>query len=41
MLTDVETVLGCGVFVDIGGDSAGYGVDVDRVGDSAGVCSRC
>ena len=37
----METLLGCGVDVDRGGDSAGCGVDVDRGGDSAGVWSRC
>ena len=41
MLTELETVLGCAVDVDIGGDSAGCGVDVDRVEDSVGVWSRC
>ena len=37
----MKTVLGCGVDVDIGGESAGCGVDVDIGGDSAGVWSRC
>ena len=34
-------MLGCGVDVDRGGDSAECGVDVDRCEDSAAVWSRC